>query len=271
MEQGSLQVSGLVLMLLLGLRHGLDPDHIACIDSLTWRSINHRHAKWVGTFFALGHGLLVTVIAVLVSALSRQLEIPGTWAAVMDWVPTLLLILVGTLNLRSLTSSQPYQPAGWKMRLVPRHLRDSSKAWTVLAVGVLFAAVFDTATQASAWGFVASNKSGGVFEALIAGLAFTAGMVVTDTIDGRIVYRLSAGDSLQRAGASYRRKLGWLIVGMSYSVAAYNILKAVFPAIELSEFAFTAAGGSLFLVMIIILAVTWLQSSLRRGAKAGAH
>ena len=30
-----LSVSGLVLMFALGLRHGLDPDHIACIDGLT--------------------------------------------------------------------------------------------------------------------------------------------------------------------------------------------------------------------------------------------
>jgi high-affinity nickel-transport protein len=59
--------SGLLLMLVLGLRHGLDPDHIACIDGLTSRPMQrgHRHGAWVGTLFAIGHGLLVTVIAVV--------------------------------------------------------------------------------------------------------------------------------------------------------------------------------------------------------------
>lgn len=55
----TLSTSGLVLMFVLGLRHGLDPDHIACVDGLTWRALNraqHRHAPWIGTLFAIGHG-----------------------------------------------------------------------------------------------------------------------------------------------------------------------------------------------------------------------
>ena len=57
-----LNFSGLALMFALGLRHGLDPDHIACIDSLTWRALEHEHrnAAWVGTLFATGHGLPVS-------------------------------------------------------------------------------------------------------------------------------------------------------------------------------------------------------------------
>jgi high-affinity nickel-transport protein len=35
MESEIASTSGLLFMLVLGLRHGLDPDHIACIDGLT--------------------------------------------------------------------------------------------------------------------------------------------------------------------------------------------------------------------------------------------
>ena len=35
MKSEIVSTSGLLLMLVLGLRHGLDPDHIACIDGLT--------------------------------------------------------------------------------------------------------------------------------------------------------------------------------------------------------------------------------------------
>src|SRR5450830_794454 len=50
MEAELISFSGLVLMFVLGLRHGLDPDHIACIDGLTWRAISHehQHAHWIG-------------------------------------------------------------------------------------------------------------------------------------------------------------------------------------------------------------------------------
>ncbi len=64
-------------MFVLGLRHGLDPDHIACIDGLTWSTLEHNHklAPWVGTLFALGHGLPVTGIAVGVNQLSRYIHV----------------------------------------------------------------------------------------------------------------------------------------------------------------------------------------------------
>ena len=60
-------------MLVLGLRHGLDPDHIACIDRLTWRAMQHgrHHGPWVGTLFAIGHGLLVTIVAVVFSEVGQ--------------------------------------------------------------------------------------------------------------------------------------------------------------------------------------------------------
>ena len=46
MFQGDLlSLSDLGLMLTLGLRHGLDPDHIAVIDGLTIRALDQRPAN----------------------------------------------------------------------------------------------------------------------------------------------------------------------------------------------------------------------------------
>ncbi len=256
--------SGLVLMFVLGLRHGLDPDHIACIDGLTWRSLSHAHshARWIGTLFAIGHGLLVTVIAVGVSQVTRSWNVPDAVVTVFGWVPTALLLLVGSLNLKMLLARQPgYAPTGWKIRLIPARLRNHSSPWAVVLVGVLFATVFDTATQASAWGYVASNKGGGMWAALVAGLVFTLGMVITDTLDGRLICRISRGADGIATGARYRRALGWLIVGISYTVAAYNIAKAILPSVELDEVAFSLAGGSLIALMAGVL--LWIARQRR--------
>ena len=96
MELEIVSTSGLLLMLLLGLRHGLDPDHIACIDGLTWRAMQHehRHGPWVGTLFAIGHGLLVTIVAVVFSEVGRAFNVPDSLSKVLQWVPTALLLLV---------------------------------------------------------------------------------------------------------------------------------------------------------------------------------
>lgn len=270
MEAELISFSGLVLMFVLGLRHGLDPDHIACIDGLTWRALSHEHghADWIGTLFAIGHGLLVTSIAVGVSKLTHTLSVPDTVVTIFGWIPTLLLLLVGTMNLRLLMRRDPsYVPTGWKLRLIPKRLRNHSSPWAVVVIGVLFATVFDTATQASAWGYVASNKGGGLVAAFLAGIVFTVGMVITDTLDGRLICRISRMSHThdgQAAGRRFRRALGWLIVGISYGVALYNIGKAWIPALELDDMAFSLTGASLILVMFAVWTGVWLSRRQQR-------
>lgn len=272
MEAELISFSGLVLMFVLGLRHGLDPDHIACIDGLTWRALNHEHphAHWIGTLFAIGHGLLVTVIAVGVSQLTDSISVPDTVVLIFGWIPTMLLLLVGTLNLRLLLRTDPsFAPTGWKLKLIPQRLRNHSSPWAVVVIGVLFATVFDTATQASAWGYVASNKGGGLLAAFLAGIVFTVGMVIIDTLDGLLICRISRGTDGQAAGRRFRRSLGWLIVAISYGVAAYNIGKAWLPAIELDDLAFSLAGFSLIAVMCLIWAWVWYsRRPLRNAARS---
>ena len=271
METDLISFSGLVLMFVLGLRHGLDPDHIACIDGLTWHALNnkHEHAHWIGTLFAVGHGLLVTGIAVGVSQLTRSLAVPDTVVTVFGWIPTVLLLLVGTLNLRLLMrKDSSYAPTGWKMRLIPQRLRNNSSPWAVVIIGVLFATVFDTATQASAWGYVASNKGGNLMAALFAGIVFTLGMIIIDTLDGRLICRISLGIDGQAAGRRFRRTLGWLIVAISYGVAAYNVGMAWIPSIELDDIAFTLTGLAMVVGMFAIwFWVRWERRPLRYAAR----
>jgi high-affinity nickel-transport protein len=272
MTQDLISFSGLALMFLLGLRHGLDPDHIACIDGLTWRALNqqHGHAHWIGTLFAVGHGLLVTAIAVGVSRFALSIDVAPVVVQVFGCVPTALLVVVGTINLRLLLArSEAFEPTGWKMRFVPPRLRSHTSPWAVVAIGVLFATVFDTATQAAAWGYVASNSGGGMLAALGAGLIFTAGMVITDTLDGRLVCRISRSRNGIVAGRRLRRSLGWLIVAISYGVAGYNIARAWAPEIELDETMFSLAGLSLVTLMFAIWAWT-ARSRLRKAVAANA-
>ena len=259
-----LSFSGLVLMFVLGLRHGLDPDHIACIDGLTWQALgrdsDHRHAPWIGTLFALGHGLLVTSIAAGVSQISHGIALPEVMVQVCEWVPTALLLLVGTMNLRLLfRRNMAFQPTGWKLKLIPQRLRHHGSPWAVVLIGVLFATVFDTATQASAWGYVASHR-GGLAAAMAAGVVFTLGMVITDTLDGRLICSIDRRADGQAVARRYRRVLGWLIVGISYGVAAYNIGKALVPSIELAEATFSLTGAALVLMM----AMVWIWTGRRQ-------
>lgn len=243
--------SGLALMFVLGLRHGFDPDHIAMIDSIAYRALETRPAMapWTGTWFALGHGLTVTVIAVIFGAMADTMHLPDALGALLEWLPIALLILVGTLNVRSLRKPGPYAAIGWKTRFVPQRLRNSSHPLAIFLIGIVFALVFDTATQAAAWGYAASAHSG-IAMALLVGLVFTAGMVITDTLDGRLMVRMLRHLSGREQAQAYRRKIGWIIVFLSYGIALYGIGTHFFPALAMGETMLTLAGCALFIGLL---------------------
>src|SRR5260221_598841 len=48
------------LFFVLGLKHGLDPDHLVAIDGFTRSS----RSRWSGLFFSLGHRVVVTLVRV---------------------------------------------------------------------------------------------------------------------------------------------------------------------------------------------------------------
>ena len=150
------------LILLLGLRHGLDPDHIAVVDNLTFRAAEERPrwAPWIGTLFALGHSLAVAAVAVGVAVLTPRFVLPAWVSSAVDWAIIVLLVLVGSLNLLALRHPGAYVPVGWRQGLIPGALRDSSHPLAVVMVGIVFGLVFDTATQAAAWGLAASSTAG---------------------------------------------------------------------------------------------------------------
>lgn len=261
-----IEFSALWLMFVLGLRHGLDPDHVAVIDNIVFRTVDQRPrlAVWTGTLFALGHSFSVAAVAVGVSLAAGAFSMPEWVAGLVDGAVVALLLLVGTMNLRALLRQGDYTPVGWRTRLVPRQLRDSTHPAAVVAIGVIFGLVFDTATQAAAWG-AAATAEGGTTAALAIALTFAAGMLLADTLDSQIVGRLLR--KTERPAAvirRYRRGVGWLVVSLSYGMAGYAIVEAIGINIALSDTAFSLLGlGAAASVVMLLATGRWLA---RRGS-----
>lgn len=247
-------VEALVLIFVLGLRHGVDPDHIAIIDNMTLRfvAVRPRLAPWTGSLFALGHSLAVGVIAVAIAVLARRFVWP-VWAAIIaEWTVIVLLVVVGVQNMIALRRVT-YVPAGWRQALVPRALRSSVHPLATVAVGAIFGLVFDTATQAATWGAAAAAE-GGVGGALAVAAAFAGGMILTDTLDSHLVARL-----LRRSGdpaeiEAYRRGVGIVIVALSFGMAGYALALMAIPELELPGAAGSAVGILLALIIAVVAA-----------------
>ena len=115
MSNGTL-IGLLGLGLILGLRHALDPDHIAAVSTIVSESRSVRRSSLIGTFWGLGHTMSLLIAGVLVIAL--KVQISDRIALWMEFAVALMLIFLGLkATLRSLR--------GWKFHR-HRHMHDGS-------------------------------------------------------------------------------------------------------------------------------------------------
>ncbi|TAM12314.1 MAG: hypothetical protein EPN72_05490 [Nevskiaceae bacterium] len=242
----------LLLMVVLGIRHGLDPEHIAIVNSVTLHAVETRR-RWPaasGAWFALGHGLVITIVAAGVVGMLDVLQLPRWVLMVSEWLPLAILLVVAVVNLNELLHGRgDYQPVAVKQRLLPRGLGDSSSPLAVFCIGMLFAPFVDPATQVAVWGYAVS-VTGSVLWIIGLGLLLTLAMAVTCVLEARAVVYLMRGVDAERA-ARRRRGVGWLIVVFSFAVVGYGLVAAI-PAPAgawwLRVLAGLAAGGALAVV-----------------------
>jgi high-affinity nickel-transport protein len=95
-----LGVGLLISSLLLGLRHGVDWDHIAAITDIAATQETPRRGFFLGLVYALGHGLVVLLIGMVVIVAGRNLpdSIDSLFGRIVGWT----LILLGLYLLYSL-------------------------------------------------------------------------------------------------------------------------------------------------------------------------
>lgn len=215
----------LLLMVALGVRHGLDPEHIAIVNSVTLHAVE-KQRRWpaaCGAWFALGHGLVITLVAAGVVGLLDVLRLPGWVLVVGEWLPLGILFIVAAVNLNELLYGRSdYRPVAIKQRLLPRGLGDSSSPLAVFCIGILFAPFVDPATQVAVWGYAASVSGSALWIAAL-GLLLTLAMAVTCVLEARAVVYLMSGVDAARA-ARRRRGVGWMIVIFSFAVVGYGLV-----------------------------------------------
>jgi len=85
------------LGLVLGLRHALDPDHIAAVSTIVSESKSVRRSSVIGTFWGLGHTVALLLAGIFVIALKFQIS--PRLALWMEFIVALMLILLGSRSL----------------------------------------------------------------------------------------------------------------------------------------------------------------------------
>ncbi len=171
----------LLFSLIIGVKHGFDPDHLAMINGVfSIRSTKEKISKWNGFVFSIGHGVAVTLIGLLITSMHSISIFKTNFFSFIEWIPTVLLLFTGIINLYFFNSNHndhSIHKFKWLIKGA------SNSLLRMFFVGVIFALVFDSVSQISIWSLASTIKeSTGLI--LLIGVAFTIGMVISDTFSG---------------------------------------------------------------------------------------
>lgn len=223
----------------LGVTHGLEPDHVAGITTLTRKADDPRRSAFVGGLFAAGHvGLVVVWVAIATVSLGGT-SVPAAFSAIGQLVVGVLLgvlgISLGLAGVSTLLHRHEHRHGGrvhahWHLHLPPvgrrgatghvhehgplRHLR-------VGAVGALFTLSPPLSMLAFVTVALGSHGSG-----LVVGLvaAYALAIVLTMTVVGGGV---GAVFGLAQSGGNRVRGILQVVAAVGVVVVAALVLGPV--------------------------------------------
>jgi high-affinity nickel-transport protein len=245
-----------------GLRHAVDPDHIAAIDNTTRKLMQDgKKPVGVGFFFSLGHSTVVFLLSVLIAISAAYVKqnlphVESLGAVIGTSVSGTFLIVIGVINMvvlsdvyrswRQMTRGGNYdshaldeymEKRGLLARLFRPMLGSVGNSWNMYPIGILFGLGFDTASEVGILGMSATAGAGGmpVWFILLLPLLFVGGMALIDTTDG--VAMLGA------YGWAYVRPVRKLYYNMN--ITLISVVVALFiGGIEVAQVISTETGAS---------------------------
>jgi high-affinity nickel-transport protein len=287
-----------VLAYTFGLRHALDPDHLAAIDNSTRKLVQDgKSANFTGLFFSLGHSSVVILMSLSLIIATRiiasnipALENLGSMIGTL--VSGFFLYILGLLNFFILLEiykifkrireekidDSKLNEILLKRGFMNRYFRNLFKIvksqYYLYPIGFLFGLGFDTASETAL--LAISAASAGIFsniptwELLIFSFLFTAGMTLVDTTDGffmNTAYRWAfMGNPLRKIW--YNLTMTGISILVAYIIGTLELLGLV-----QSEFSLQGPfwnfieivnqgvwWGNIGLIVIATFALTWITS-----------
>ncbi|MBV1703946.1 MAG: HoxN/HupN/NixA family nickel/cobalt transporter [Hyphomicrobiales bacterium] len=285
------------LAYVFGLRHAVDPDHIAAIDNVTRKLLQDgRRQVGVGLYFSLGHSTVVVALSAAIAFAATGLEgrfawVKETGAVIGTAVSASFLFMIAAANVPAFVEtlrawrraragggetadgrSDAPVAGGPITRLCRRAFSLIGTSWHMYPLGFLFGLGFDTATEVGLLGMSASQASQGlpIWSIMVFPALFTAGMSLVDTADG--VLMLGAYDwALARPGRrlTYNLAVTGFSVFVAVGIGAVEVLGLVRDRLHAVGGglwrAVAALDGHSFAVgslVVTLFAAAWLASFL---------
>jgi high-affinity nickel permease len=93
-----------LLAILIGMRHGLDSDHVAAIADMVGSEVHRKRQISLGVMYAIGHGIIVLIIGLLTLYVGTRL--PENAQNMLEVLVSITLLLLGGFILFSIIKSK---------------------------------------------------------------------------------------------------------------------------------------------------------------------
>lgn len=289
----SLVFAGLgIVAYVLGLRHGLDADHIAAIDNTTRKLMQEgKRPLSVGMWFSLGHS---TIVAGLIVALVISTRVIASWIPMLQSAGAVIgtsisgtfLWVIGLINIPivlgiyktykqfrkgAIDSDQLVElldKRGFLNRYFSPLFRLVGKPWQIYPIGVLFGLGFDTASEVALIAItvgIGVSSSVPLWMVLILPYMFTCGMVLVDSTDGitmRLAYDWAFLQPIRKI--YYNLTITIISIIVAFIIGGVEVLQVLSGELNLSgpfwSFLASLDFETLGYGIVAIFLISWLVS-----------
>ena len=281
-----------IVTYVLGLRHGVDADHIVAIDNTIRKLLHEDQTPFsVGLWFSLGHSTVVVglIVALIIATRSVVGVLPvlqssgaiiGTMVSgVFLWLMALVNVVIvlgifkiwkgmkkGDLDQEELDNL--LENRGFLNRYFRPLFRIVKKPWQIYPIGCLFGLGFDTASEIALLGIsvgVGLSSAVPLWTIIILPLTFTCGMVLVDASDGvlmRVAYGWAFLNPLRKIYYNLTVTLISILVAMV--IGTLELLSVLANELRLSGPFWTSLGNlnfeSIGYGIITIFLSAWIVS-----------
>ena len=190
---------------LLGMRHALEPDHLAAVSTLVSRERSGFRAAWLGVCWGAGHTLALLVVGAVLVGL--RAEMPATVATIFEFAVAIMLVGLGARTILAAAREGSTGPAILHRHGVLLHVHGVGAPhlhvgrWTLARRPLLIGAVHGLAGSGALTALVLTTlPSTGARLAYIGlfGLGSTVGMAMLSGFLGWPLARLGANRAVAR-------------------------------------------------------------------------
>jgi hypothetical protein len=182
---------------LLGMRHALEPDHLAAVTTLVSRERSTMRGAWLGLCWGLGHTASLVVVGVILVIL--RTEMPASLASAFEFGVALMLVGLGVRSIVLAARQGPDGPLSLHRHggIVHSHKTGATHvhigAWTLARRPLLVGAVHGLAGSGALTALVLTTiptNAARVAYLVLFGLGSTLGMAALSGLLGWPLARL---------------------------------------------------------------------------------